>query len=171
MKLLTILMPLVLCGVILTPITAQKFGHIDSAVLIESHPGVPGANSALEEFRKSVMGPFETKAKAFQSKYQFFLEEVQAGTISKVTAGTRQQDLQKEQQALATEEQQIQFSVMQKREELLEPILADIDSLIQQTGKEGKYTLIFDTSVSGALLYAIESDDLTEMLLGKLKEE
>lgn len=160
---------LTLCHLMGSEAVAQKFGHINTAVVIESHPKVAGANTELEAFRKSVMDPFEAKAKAFESKYLFFLEEVNAGTLSKVSASTRQAELQQEQEALQTEEQQIQFSVMQKREALLQPILTEVDSIIQSIGKEGKYTMIFDTSVNGALLFAQESEDLTETVKGRLK--
>jgi outer membrane protein len=149
--------------------SAQKFGYVNSAQLIEAHPKVPTANSELEAFRKSVMDPFEAKAKAFESKYMFFMEEVNAGTLSKVTAQTRQQELQKEQQDLQKEQQQLEFTILQKREALLQPILTEIDGIIQAFGKENAYTMIFDTSVSGALLYATTNDDLTEAIKAKLK--
>jgi outer membrane protein len=151
-------------------LSAQKFGHVNSAQLIEVHPKVSEAAGELEIFRKSMVEPFEAKAKSFESKYLFFLEEVNAGTLSKVSAQTRQQELLKEQQALNTEEQQIQFAIYQKREQLLQPILADVDSLIQTIGKESAYTMIFDTSVAGALLFANESEDLTETVKGRMKE-
>ena len=147
---------------------AQKFGHLNSSQLIEAHPKVVTANAELEDFRKSVMDPFQAKVKAFESKASFFMEEVNAGTLSKVTAQTRQEELQKEQQDLQTEQQQIEFSIMQKREQLLQPILTEIDSIIQVIGKEGSYTMIFDTSVSGALLFAQDSDNLTEAIKAKL---
>lgn len=164
---------LLLLGCVLmaaTHVSAQKFGHLNTAMVIENHPKVAGANLELEAFRKSVMDPFEAKAKAFESKYLFFVEEVNAGTLSQVSARTRQAELQQEQQDLSTEEQQIQFSIMQKREQLLQPILTEVDSIIQSIGREGQYTMIFDTSVSGALLFAQEGEDLTEAVKGKLKE-
>jgi outer membrane protein len=153
----------------LQSVSAQKFGHLNSAAIIEVHPKVATANAELEAFNKSVSEPFAAKAKAFESKYLFFLEEVNAGTLSKISTQTRQEELQKEQQELGKEEQQIQFSIMQKREQLLQPILAEVDSVIQVIGKEGKYTMIFDTSVSGALLFAQESEDLTESVKARLK--
>jgi len=142
--------------------SAQKFGHINSAMIIQGHPKVITANTELEAFRKSVMDPFEAKAKAFESRAIFFQEEMTAGTLSKVTAQTRQEELQKEQQDLTTEQQQIEFSIMQKREQLLQPILAEVDTIIQTIGKEGSYTIIFDTS-------AQESEDLTETVKAKIK--
>ena len=150
-------------------VQAQKFGHINSAQLIEAHPKVVTANAELEAYRKSVMDPFEAKAKAFESKASFFMAEVNAGTLSKVTAQTRQEELQKEQQDLQTEQQQIECAILQKREQLLQPILTEIDSIIQAVGKEGSYSMIFDTSVTGALLFAQDSDNLTETIKAKLK--
>lgn len=150
-------------------VVAQKFGHVNAAQLVETHPKVAAANSELEAFRISVTTPFETKAKAFQSKYQFYVEEMQAGTLSKISAQTRQEELQQEQEALGKEEQQIQFAIMQKREELLQPILADLDSIIQVIAKEGNYTMIFDKSANGILLFATESDDLTEAVRARAK--
>lgn len=149
--------------------SAQKFGHVNSALLIQAHPKVLTANAELEAFRKSVMDPFEVKAKAFESKATFFQEEINAGTLSKVTAQSRQEELQKEQQALSTEQQQIEFSIMQKREALLQPILTEIDTIIQGIGKDGNYLIIFDTSVQGALLFAQGSDDLMDAVKSKIK--
>lgn len=153
----------------LQSLQAQKFGYVNSAALIESHPKVAGANTELETYRKSIMDPFEAKAKAFQSKYDFFVQEVNAGTISKVTAQSRAETLQAEQDSLKKEQQQLEFAIIQKRQALLQPILTEIDSIIQVMGKEGKYTMIFDTSVNGGLLFAEESDDLTETIKGRLK--
>lgn len=169
MKNIVGLLTLILLVASCQTMTAQKFGHVNSALIIQGHPKVITANAELEAFRKSVMDPFEAKAKAFQSKATFFQEEMTAGTLSKVSAQTRQEELQKEQQDLTTEQQQIEFSIMQKREQLLQPILSEVDSIIQTIGKEGSYTIIFDTSVQGALLFAQESEDITEVVKSKIK--
>jgi len=142
----------------------QKFGHVNSAMLVQNHPGIAPANAELEAYRKSITEPFEVKTKAFQSKYQFYMEEMQAGTLSKVSAASQQEALQKEQDALNQEGQQLQSSIMQKRDDVLKPILVQVDSIITVIGKEGKYTMIFDDSVSGVLLYGNPSEDLTEQV-------
>jgi outer membrane protein len=144
-----------------TTIQAQKFGYVNTSELIEAHPQVAISNKVLEAYSDSLVVPFEEKAATFQKKYEFFVEEVNAGTLSKVSQDARANELQAEQQKLQAEDQQIQRSLELKRDALLRPILSEIDTLIQNKGKEGKYTMIFDTSVTGALLYAQESDDLT----------
>ncbi len=144
--------------------SAQKFGHINSAMIIESHPKVAEANVQLESFRKMLVDSFSVKVQAFEVKYKTFLEETTTGSLSQVKAEVKQNELKAEQQTLGTEEQQIQFRILQKREELLKPILTDVDNIIQAIGKAGNYTMIFDTSVAGALLFAAESDDLTDQV-------
>ncbi len=146
---------------------AQKFGHINSAMIIQQHPQVAAANVQLEYFQKVVSDSFALKVKAFEVKYESFLQQSNSGSLSQVVAETKQNELKAEQQELSTEEQQLQFRFMQKREALLKPILSEIDGIIQTMGKEGSYTMIFDTSVAGALLWAQESDDLTEMVKAK----
>ena len=143
---------------------AQKFGHINSALIIEQHPRVGVANAQLESFQKVLSDSFAIKIKAFEDRYRLFMEEASKGTLSQVASQTKQSELQAEQQALGTEEQQLKFRILQKREELLKPILTEVDALIQAIGKEGNFTMIFDTSVAGGILYAEQGEDLTEMV-------
>lgn len=148
---------------------AQKFGYINSAAIIQQHPKVASANTELEQFQKMISDSFAIKVKAFEDKYRTFLEESNSGSLSPVASQTRQTELREEQQALATEEQQLQFRIIQKRETLLKPILSEIDTIIQQIGKEGNYTMIFDTSVAGAILFAEEGDDITALVKDRCK--
>jgi outer membrane protein len=145
----------------------QKFGHVNSALIVQNHPGIATANAELDAFRKTVTEPFDAKTKAFQTKYQFYMEEMEAGTLSKVTAQTRQAELAKEQDDLNKEGQQLQYTILQKRDLVLQPILAQVDSMISVIGKEGKYTMIFDDSINGALLFSNPTDDLTDQVKAK----
>ncbi len=165
-----ILVFIFLTGVLSTA-EAQKFGYINTTELIETHPQVAVANKTLEMYSDSLVLPFEEKAMAFQKKYEFFREEVNAGTLSRVSQDSRALALQEEQQALQEEDQKIQGAIALKRDLLLRPILAEIDSVIQVTGKEGNYHMIFDASVSGTLLYAVEGDDLTATIKEKIQSK
>ena len=52
--------------------------------------------------------------------------------------------------------------------QLLAPVLSKIDAAIQKIGKERGYNYIMD-AVSGALVYAIESHDLTDEVIDELR--
>ena len=167
MKFKIIIALLCFFGAVVNGIDAQKFGHINSAMIIQDHPKVASANQELESFKKILADSFSIKVKAFEDKYRMFLEQSNSGSLSAVAIQTKQAELKSEQDSLATEEQQLQFRLLQRREQLLKPILAEIDSHIQAIGKEGNYTMIFDTSVGGGLLFAVESEDLTPMVKSK----
>ncbi|MEO5905811.1 MAG: OmpH family outer membrane protein [Saprospiraceae bacterium] len=158
---------LLIGGVCLSGLNAQKFGHINSAVIIQAHPKVAEADVQLEAFQKVLQDSFELKAKGFQERYLALVEQSNTGALAPVVLETKKAELIEEQNALRQEEQQLQFRMLQRREQLLQPILTEVDSFIQAIGKEGNYTMIFDTSVKGALLFATDSEDLTELLKGK----
>ncbi|HUR30661.1 MAG TPA: OmpH family outer membrane protein, partial [Saprospiraceae bacterium] len=111
----------------LSSMEAQKFGHINSALLIQDHPKVSSANKELESFQKLLTDSFSIKVKAFEDKYKMFMEQSNTGTLSAVAIQTKQAELKSQQESLATEEEQLQFRLVQRREQLLKPILAEID--------------------------------------------
>jgi outer membrane protein len=43
-----------------------------------------------------------------------------------------------------------------------------LQDAINEIGKEGKYTMIFDTSIFNTILFARDSDDLEPLVKGKL---
>ena len=148
-------------------LVAQKFGHINSAMIIDKHPKVTSANATLDAFKQTLQDSFMIKAKSFEGRYMEYMKDVQSGTLSQLQTAERQTALRAEQESLNTEEQQLQFRLLQKREELLKPILTEIDGIIQDIGKTGMYTMIFDVSVGGGLLFAAESEDLTEQVASR----
>lgn len=139
---------------------AQKFGHVNTSALLEVMPEITTADQLLSAFQEGLIKGGQSKAAAFEADYNKYLQDVNAGTLSKLQQTDRETALGKTQQEIQQYEQQVQIQVMQKREELLKPILQKIDEAIKTEGKEGGYMFIFDSSVSGALLYAQETDDL-----------
>ncbi|HLF64599.1 MAG TPA: OmpH family outer membrane protein [Saprospiraceae bacterium] len=147
---------------------AQKFGHINTSALLEAMPEVKTADQLLAAFQEGLIKGGETKAATFEADYKKYLEDVNNGVLSKVQQADRENALAKAQQEIQQYEQQVQLQVLQKREELLKPILQKVDEAIKAEGKEGGYLFIFDSSVSGALLFAQESDDLLSAVKKRL---
>ena len=138
----------------------QKFGHVNTSALLEMMPDVATADKQLAAFQEGLIKGGESKARKFEQDVKAYQSAVAAGTLSKVQQAQTEQALTAARDEISQYEQQVQFQVMQKREELLKPILQKVDEAVQAEGKEGGYTFIFDSSVSGALLYAMDSEDL-----------
>ncbi len=167
MKLKSIFSLLVVAGFCLPILNAQKLGHINSSIIIQSHPRVAEADAQLQTYQKILQDSFDMKAKGFQERYLALVEQSNNGSLAPVALEAKKAELVEEQNALRQEEQQLQFRMLQRREQLLQPILNEIDSLIQAIGKDGNYSMIFDTGAGAALLFATETEDLTELLKTK----
>ncbi len=149
-------------------LNAQKFGYVNSADLLQMHPQIGEKNAELEAFQKKEAEELQAAAQSFESKYRKFEKDMQEGILSQVQAEKQREALAKEQQDLQQKDQTAQFKVAQKREQLIQPILKELDEAIQAVGKEGGYMFIFDTGASGSIIYAQESDDVTELIKAKL---
>lgn len=147
---------------------AQKFGHLNSGNLLSLLPEAQKADEQLVALQETLLKDYDTKLKDFRARGSKFMQDAQSGALSQVQIQEQQTKLEAEQQALAQEEQSIIAQVQKKRQELLEPILTRVDEVIQVIGKEGNYTMIFDTSKINAILFVEEADDLMPLVKERL---
>lgn len=145
----------------------QKFGHVNSGNLLEMLPEVKNADTELGKLREQLFKDRDAKFAAFQEKYQKAIEAFNSGNLSPKQQQEQEQMIRAEQEKLGQLEQNIQLQIGKKREELLQPILNKLDEAIQAVGKEGGYTMIFDTA-SGGMLFAAEAEDVTPKVKKKL---
>ena len=149
-------------------ISQQKFGHLNSAQLLQMMPEVKTADAALEGFQGALLSEREDKVKTLETEYQEYVKLVNEGTLSKIQMAEKESKFSEDQQEIAQYEQEIQLKVLKKREELIQPILEKVNKAIEEYAKANGYSMIFDTSIPGALLYVPEGDDLTESIKTKL---
>lgn len=150
-----------------TSLSAQKYGFVNSTDLLVQMPEVKSADSQLESYQKQLIAKGETMVKSFEQKYQAYVNEANAGGLSKIEMQKREGALSTEQQNIQKYELEVQQKILAKREELYKPILEKVQTAIDGVGKDGGYTMIFDTS-TGALLHADRSEDLTSQIRAKL---
>ncbi len=147
---------------------AQKVGHLNTGLLLESMPEVKAADAELETLQKQLVAKGEGMVKAFQTNYNKIITDVNSGTLTPKQQQEKQTELQKKQQEIQKYEQEVQAQILKKREELLQPILQKVDEAIKAVGKEGNFLFIFDTSVPQVMLFAEESLDVTAAVKSKL---
>ncbi len=138
---------------------AQKFGHINSQQLLLELPQIKTADQQLTEYQKTLMSKGEQMLKNLESNYNAYVAEANSGTLSQIQMQQKEGELAKEQQAIQAYELEVQNLLVAKREELYKPILDDVKAKVDQIGKDGGYTMIFDSS-GGFLLHMDNSEDL-----------
>lgn len=159
---------LVLLVAVSTHLQAQKFGHLNSGNLLLLVPATKTAEAQLKVLQDSLVNAGKARALAVQKEYETFMKEYYEGNVPPATAQKKQAEFEQKQQELADLEDNISAQLTQKRKELLEPILEQLDKAIREVGKEGGYTMIFDTSVFNTILFAKDSDDLEPLVKAKM---
>tara|TARA_B100001123_G_C15197913_1_gene982110 strand:- start:421 stop:999 length:579 start_codon:yes stop_codon:yes gene_type:complete len=150
----------------------MKIGYIDSNRIMNELDEVREVKVELEKEQRKM----EVEMQGMISKRDSL---VQAYELQKILLVDENKRMEKEKEIVLLE-QDIERFQMEKfgpnggeiyklQNQLLAPVLAKIDAAIQKIGKERGYNYIMD-AVSGALVYAIESHDLTDDVIQELRE-
>jgi len=148
-------------------VNAQKFGHINSQQLLLDSPEVKAADTQLETYQNTLVEKGKKMVADFETEYTQYMTEASGKTLSPVQMQTKEAALAEKQQAIQKYEIEVQQKLGMKREELYKPIIDKINVAIEAVGKEGGYTMIFDTA-TGALVHAVDSENLLEKVKAKL---
>ena len=146
---------------------AQKFGYINSQILIQEIPEVKEANSNIETFRTQLQKKGQEMMQTLQTKAQDLERRRAQGEISPIQLEEEAAKLQQEEQTILAFEQESQQKILKKSEDLLTPIRDRIQKAIDEVASENSFNYIFDSS-AGFVLYADESTDVTELVKAKL---
>lgn len=158
-KLLLTLSIITFLGTISSFAQNQKFGHINSNLLMESMPERDSAMKTLEKEYKEMEGILEDMQVEFNKKYQTYVET--QATLSDIAKKTKEQELQELQQRIQAYQQSAQQDLQKREAELIQPIMEKAKKAIEEVGKENGFIYIFDAG-SGVVLY--QSENSTDVL-------
>jgi outer membrane protein len=142
-----------------------KFGHINSAELIQAMPQTKQADSTLKKFAESLDSQLKTMSIEYQTKLQSY--QSKADSMPEAIRQTKEKEIYDLQTRIQDFQQTAQESIQKKKEEIYGPILKKAEDAIKTLAKEKAYSYIFDTSV-GAVVFAQESDDVMSLVKAKL---
>jgi outer membrane protein len=159
----------VLLGAFSTGVQAQtpKYGHMNLGNLLEQLPATAKANTALTAVGDSLGKVADSMGKAFETAYKKLETDYSSRTLTPVQFEERKAALQKQQADLQEFDTKAQAYLEDRRNSLLEPILTEVREAIKVVAKENGYLMVFDIS-SGAMLFAAEADDVTELVKKKM---
>jgi len=169
MNLRTFILPIFLIFGLAFQVNAQqKFGHLNSGILISQVLETTTAEKELEAYMKSLTEATDNMQKAFDAKAQNFQKEYES--LPPKTAQDKYAALEAEQQGILQKRQEDQQKVIEKRDLLMKPVFDRVQKAIDEVGKENGYSFIFDTdtSIFTAILFVEESDDVMALVKAKL---
>lgn len=150
-----------------TSIAQNKFGYMNSLELISLMPEAQAADSSLQKYAQELQALMEKMYKEYDTKANDAATKKQKGLLTPEQEEVAIIDLQDLEKRINDFQQSAEDKIGAKREKLYTPILKKANDAITAVAKANGYTYIFDTSAQ-ALLYAVESDDIIELVKKQL---
>lgn len=166
MKKISTLIAIMLILAVAAPTFAQqKFGHIDSAALLDLMPEKAKAEKDLEAFAIPFNDELKKMAAELETKMVEF-ESTQEG-MTKLVRQTKVTEIQDMQTRIQQFQENAQAEISGKEQEVLGPIVEKARKAIDEVANDKGYTYVFDASL-GVLLYMKDSNDIMAEVKVKL---
>lgn len=145
---------------------AQKFGKVNTQVVVQSLPDYAKAQGEMAALSKQKENDLKSMQDELTRKYQEYDKSKSAMNP------TKQKETEEELQGLNAKIQQAyqdaQKELSEKNNALLEPILTKVQNAITAVGKTGGYTTIFEIGTSGVVFFGDNVKDVTEEVKAKV---
>ncbi|MFK7757766.1 MAG: OmpH family outer membrane protein [Flavobacteriales bacterium] len=133
-------------------VLAQKFGHVDSQLLLDTLPETAVAQAELEKLNME----FEEALTQQKAELEGLVAEIQRlqqdPAVSEFVLNTKISKYQADEQRLNETYQAAQQTLNLKEQELLSPIIEKARQAIKDVGAENGFTYIFDLQ-NGGIIY------------------
>lgn len=139
---------------------AQKYGHLNLGNMVAAMPATKTADAQIKTFSDQLIAQGQERAKKLQNEYAAILKDMQEGKLSPLQQEQAEEKIKSEQAKLQAFEEEIKQKIAEKRKNLLQPIFNQVEKAIADVAKQKGMTMIFDTSMFNAVMYAAESVDI-----------
>ena len=162
---------LILSLVLLSFVLAEiKIGYVDSNEIMSNFEEVRQVQVDLEKEQRRLEGDFNNLVNRLDSLKQDY--DRQRLLMSEARRNEKEKEIstmEKSVQKFQLDKFGPEGEIYRKQNQLLKPVLGKIDAAIQQVGSDRGYDYILD-AMSGALLYALDSHNLTEAVMDELSK-
>lgn len=144
-----------------TALSSPAIAYVDSAVLMERFEGAVEARRVLQ----AQLDEWDANVRTLESEAQALQQRLVELQTTGRSAQVLQDSLASKQRDLARYVRATQTQAAEKEQELLEPVYAELNALIQDFSDAKGYDLLLGTVAGGNILYGTRSVDATEALI------
>ena len=162
---------LILSSVLLNCVIAEiKIGNVDSNEIMSNFEEVRQVQVDLEKEQRRLEGNFNNLVNRLDSlKHDYERQRLLMSEARRDEKENEIINMEKSVQKFQLDKFGPEGEIYKKQNQLLKPVLGKIDAAIQQVGRDRGYDYILD-AMSGALLYALDSHNLTEAVMEELSK-
>lgn len=143
-----------------------KVAYIRSGELIYSYEGMKESQKLLKEKTEKSQANVDTLRMELERAYNGYVKK--SAALSAKEKKEHQELLQRQQQNYLQYEQAMKEKEKKEETEMMQSVLNQVNSFVEQYGKEKGYDIVFGTTNSGNLLYATDRMDITKEVLEAL---
>lgn len=145
-----------------------KIGYTNADYVLSLLPEAKQIDAELKAYEKQLQNQIQAKYNDLQAKVADYEKNV--ATYDELIRTDKENEITQLQQSIQKFSQDAEQSMANKRNQLLKPAYEKIGNAIEQIAIENGYTHIFSAGAPGfdVLLYARESDDVSNLILKKL---
>ena len=143
-----------------------KLGYINSQQIFQNAPGAAEASAAFE----AELAGFEAEAQRLQDELIGMQQQLEQQQLTLSPEAKRNREAQIQARAGEAQDRMAQLDAQanSRRAELVQPVMDQINTVIEQIREEGSYSLILDTA-SGSIIAADPTLDLTDEVIRRLQ--
>lgn len=141
-----------------------KFGHINSDELFSIMPEKDTILKQMEDLRTELQNALEIMQVEYNNKFNDYSNE--AEKLSELVRKTKEEELVDMQQRIANFSKNADQQLVNKQNELMQPVIQKAEKGIKDVAREGGFTYIFDLS-RGPIIYF--NEEQSENILDKVK--
>ncbi|PVX51128.1 OmpH family outer membrane protein [Hallella colorans] len=157
---------LILMLMLMAPLAtfAQKFGKVNTNTIMQALPEISKINGELEATAKQ----YENELKTMQDELQRQAEAYDKGksTMNATAQKSKEQELQQLYQKYQQTQMDNQKALQKAQQDKMQPIINKVRSAIENVGKTGGYTYIFEEGV--AIYTGTNVEDVTSKVQAEL---
>ena len=161
-----VLVVISLAGNIYLLASQPRLGYVRSYDLVEKYQGTQEARAKFEQKKTTLMANVDSLKLTFEKDRIAYLSGARAMTSAQRRG--REESLGRQQSQIVQYSAAVEEQIAQEDNDKMAPVLAQINTCVEEYAKEKDFDFIFGTTLSGSLLYGKNSIDVTDDILQNL---
>lgn len=149
-------------------LSVPKLAYVRSVDLVEKYAGMEEGRQLFQTKKNSWQYTVDSLKRKFENQVEVLNKT--KSDLSKIELIEKEQILKNSQQEYYEFVQGIEDKAAQEDQRITQSVLNQINSFLEQYGKENSYTVILGTTMDGTLLYGDNLIDITDEVLIELNK-
>lgn len=145
---------------------SAKFGHVDSASIMEIMPERTKVEQDLQAYAAELQSELQAMAAEYQSKLQDY--QANQATMSNLIRQSKEKEIVDLETRISEFQNSADMALQAKQLELINPLIEKVQNAVNAVGKEKGFTYIFDKAAGAVVYIGDNAIDITADVKAKL---